>query len=170
LTDSTTTNYGWSYPTNGADDSTWGNTLNNTIIAIDAQMKTTDTKATAGTTALQAASNLSDVANPGTARTNLGLGTAAVAAATNSSAPLAAAFGPFVAGNLSLFINTSGSIEDSGISGTDVLTKSSNLSGISTPSTARSNLGLGSIATHNVTISSSAPSGGSDGDIWLQYS
>src|SRR6185503_4924626 len=38
MTDSTTTNYGWSYPTVGADSNTWGATLNSTIIAIDAQM------------------------------------------------------------------------------------------------------------------------------------
>jgi phage-related tail fiber protein len=36
--------------------------------------------------------------------------------------------------------------------------------------TARSGLGIGSMATRNVTISTAAPSGGTDGDIWLQYS
>lgn len=34
---------------------------------------------------------------------------------------------------------------------------------------ARTNLGLGSIATSNVTVSTSSPSGGVDGDIWLKY-
>lgn len=33
--------------------------------------------------------------------------------------------------------------------------------------TARASLGLGSMATRNVTISTSAPSGGSDGDLWF---
>jgi len=36
--------------------------------------------------------------------------------------------------------------------------------------TARSGLGIGSMATRNVTISTAAPSGGADGDIWIQYS
>lgn len=36
--------------------------------------------------------------------------------------------------------------------------------------TARSGLGIGSMATRNVTISTAAPSGGEDGDIWIQYS
>lgn len=34
--------------------------------------------------------------------------------------------------------------------------------------TARSNLGVGSMATRNVTISTSDPSGGSDGDVWIK--
>ena len=38
MTDATTPNYGWSIPTNGADDDTWGTTLNTTLIAIDAQV------------------------------------------------------------------------------------------------------------------------------------
>lgn len=35
--------------------------------------------------------------------------------------------------------------------------------------TARSGLGIGSMATRNVTISTAAPSGGADGDVWFQY-
>ena len=35
-------------------------------------------------------------------------------------------------------------------------------------STARTSLGLGSIATRNLTISTSGPSGGSNGDLWFQ--
>lgn len=76
MPDSTTTNYGWSYPTVGADSSTWGTTLNNTIIAVDAQMFTNSGNG------LLKANNLSDVANAGTARTNLGLGSAATQAST----------------------------------------------------------------------------------------
>lgn len=34
---------------------------------------------------------------------------------------------------------------------------------------ARSGLGIGSMATRNVTISTAAPSGGADGDVWFQY-
>ena len=45
--------------------------------------------------------------------------------------------------------------------------KSANLSDV-TASTARINLGIGSMATREVTISSAAPSGGLDGDVWLK--
>lgn len=34
---------------------------------------------------------------------------------------------------------------------------------------ARTALGIGSMATRAVTISTASPSGGSDGDIWLRY-
>ncbi len=37
------------------------------------------------------------------------------------------------------------------------------------PATARANLAIGSMALRNVYISTSAPSGGADGDVWLQY-
>lgn len=40
--------------------------------------------------------------------------------------------------------------------------------GSSTPSGARSNLGIGSMATRSVTVSSSDPSGGSNGDFWAK--
>lgn len=45
MPDSTTPNYGWSYPTVGADSTTWGSTLNTTIIAIDAEVHTVQTSA-----------------------------------------------------------------------------------------------------------------------------
>lgn len=38
MTDATTPNYGWSFPTNSGDQDTWGLTLNATILAIDAQV------------------------------------------------------------------------------------------------------------------------------------
>ena len=40
MTDATTPNFSWSYPTNGADASTWGSTLNATILAIDSVIAT----------------------------------------------------------------------------------------------------------------------------------
>jgi hypothetical protein len=45
------------------------------------------------------------------------------------------------------------------------------LAGITSASDARTNLGLGSIATKDITVSTSTPSGTpNDGDIWVQYS
>jgi len=38
-----------------------------------------------------------------------------------------------------------------------------------TQEAARTALGIGSMATRNVTISTDAPSGGADGDVWIQY-
>lgn len=46
MTDSVTANYSWAYPTVGADKDTYGGTINTTIIAIDAQMKTNADAAT----------------------------------------------------------------------------------------------------------------------------
>lgn len=40
--------------------------------------------------------------------------------------------------------------------------------GSTTAANARTALGLGTMATRNVTVSTSAPSGGADNDIWLQ--
>jgi hypothetical protein len=51
---------------------------------------------------------------------------------------------------------------------TGLLAAANNLSDLSNAATARTNLGLKSGATTNITVNSSAPSGGSDGDIWIQ--
>lgn len=166
MSDATTPNYGWAYPTVNADADTWGTTLNNAIIAIDASLKTVDTET--GAAALKA-NNLSDLANAATARTNLGLGTAATQAASSTGHNLSAAVNP-VDGSLAIFQGGNGDIQSlAGITFNSILFRGNNLADVSSTSSARTNLGLGSIATHNVTISSSAPSGGSDGDIWLQY-
>jgi hypothetical protein len=39
----TTTNYAWTKPTVGADNGTWGTTLNSTLDSIDTNLKTVDT-------------------------------------------------------------------------------------------------------------------------------
>lgn len=41
--------------------------------------------------------------------------------------------------------------------------------GGTTAADARTALGIGSMATRNATISTAAPSGGNDGDVWIQY-
>ena len=94
------------------------------------------------------ANNLSDVANPVTARTNLGLAINTNVQAYHSSlfaiSGLGVADGNFIVGNGSTLVMESGA-------------------------TARASLGLGSNALTNApTISTSAPSGGVDGDVWYR--
>jgi hypothetical protein len=58
--------------------------------------------------------NLSDLSNTTTARTNLGLGTAAVKAATGSGSNVVSATGTFVVGHVLTAADTSGTAQDGG--------------------------------------------------------
>lgn len=61
------------------------------------------------------ANNLSDLLSASTARTNLGLGTAAVKTASdNAQTNLASVVGAITAGHLAVFADTSGSVQDGG--------------------------------------------------------
>ena len=200
MADSTTANYGWAYPTVNADANTWGSTLNAAIIAIDAQMYAL------ATATLRQTNNLSDLSSIATARSHLGLGSAALANASDNAGTVAGITGTLVVHNIPIWNTANGTLQDSGYApssfdaagsasaaqtnaqsyaagvasaaqsnaqsyaDSNKLAKSSNLSDLGSASSARGNLGLGSIATHNITISTASPSGGSDGDIWFQYS
>lgn len=93
MADTTTTNYSITKVEVGASEDTWGAKLNTNADTIDTQMKanadaaaTADGKAVTAQSgadlSLKIASDLSDLTSASTARTNLGLGTAATTAAT----------------------------------------------------------------------------------------
>jgi hypothetical protein len=75
-----TTNYAFKRPTVGGSAETWGNDLNDNWGSVDTNLKTVSDTASA---AAVKTSNLSDLADAATARTNLGLGTIATTASTD---------------------------------------------------------------------------------------
>jgi hypothetical protein len=112
--------------------------------------------------------NLAGLGNTATARANLGLGSTATLNALGTQTSVATIGGTTPIDHFPRFDST-GSLIDSTFTGNSFAKVGNNLSDLASAGTSRANLGLGSIATHNVTISTSAPSGGSDGDIWFRY-
>lgn len=112
------------------------------ILSINAQLSSLQTSLAAK---LVKESNLSDVSNKATARTNLGLGTAST---------------------------LNGTADDNGFirNGTKhAVVRDSNLADLSNIASARNNLGLGNIATKNQFLSTGNPTGGASGDVWYKF-
>lgn len=112
--------------------------------AADATTKANAAQAAAIAASAQRASNLSDLANAGTARTNLGLGTAAThahgdyeAAGAAATAQAAAATDATTKANAAQAAAIAASAQ-----------RASNLSDLANAGTSRTNLGLGTAATH----------------------
>jgi hypothetical protein len=95
--------------------------------------------------------NLAGLGNAATARINLGLGTAAVQNATDVGFPLIGLNGGVTAGHLLSFTNNNGTAQDSGIVLSNVLLKNDNLASLTSASTARVSLGLGTAAVVGTT-------------------
>lgn len=174
MADTFTTHYHWRMPEIGASANDWGEKWNtnlggiaggDTVDGIDAKLWDVETKADAALKIDNALSEFNNDTKRGNARANLGLGGAAIHSITSNN-PAVAISGAGVAGGVPSFADTNGTIQNSGIAASDILTKSGNLADIDDQATARSNLGLrvGGTATF---VSQDGPSGGLDGDIWV---
>jgi hypothetical protein len=125
MADTATTHYALTKPEVGGSADTWGDKINANLDALDTTLFSLDQGA------LKAASNLSDLSDKPTARSNLGLGGAAVCG-------VGTAAGTVAAGNDARFLT--------------FLKQDSNLSDLTRPADARTSLGLTAGATAKTTL------------------
>lgn len=177
-----TTNYSWGKPVNGASADTWGTELNTLIDAIDTQVKANDTSAknasslSSGTVPdARLSGNLSSIAALTSAADRVpyytGASTAQLATFTSfarslvANADASSSRGTLGLGALAILSN----VNDSNWSGAG-LSVTNGGTGSGSQAGARSNLGIGNIATRDITIQSGGvASAGNDGDIFLIY-
>lgn len=132
-----TTNYSWALPVVGGSTDTWGATVNAAFESVDTQVKANETAASGK---LAAASNLSDLNNAGTARTNLGVALGSDVQAYDAG--LASIAGLTTAANKGLYTTAADTYATYTISATG-----RSLVGGADASAMRVTLGLGTIST-----------------------
>lgn len=137
---SPTTNYGWTKPTVGGDNASWGTELNSSLDGIDSTVK-----------------SVSNVAN------------AALPAASYTASD--------VLTKIKTVDGTGSGLDADKLEGqtASFYQNASNLNAGTLPtqrlaSTVARQANPGSFGSANIWISSGAPSGGSSGDLWFQYS
>jgi hypothetical protein len=146
-----TTNYDWAVPVNAGSVDTWGLIINATLEDVDGVVFTN------ANLAAQKSANLSDLASASTARTNLGLTTASTTALGTSGATIPLLNGVNTWSNAQTF---SAGVTVTTIAASGLITRT----------------GQGGHLFHNnsarpsgaITVSTSTPSGGTNGDIWLR--
>lgn len=147
-----TTNYGWAVPINQGSVDTWGLIINATLEDVDAVVFTNH--------ALTAkrANNLSDLASASTARTNLGLTAAATTAIGTSGATIPLLNGENTWANPQTF--TGAATFGSTVAVGGIVTRTDQGGHLWHNNSAR--------PSGAITVSTSAPSGGSNGDVWMR--